>query len=370
MSSNLSNTTAISTTGPSLQGQARVDLVKNDFDAVVWQKGYEVLVERAMKCPCRNEPNASGLPSCRNCGGNGWLFYNKTSTRMVLQSMNLDTKYKEWSEERMGTVKITALTELDLGYHDKITLVNAQVIDSQVLFVKDYNEGLGTPDLRTKTVHDILEVKDLFLLVDPKEPLVRLNQGSDFTIDATHKNVIKFDAKYVDRENMTVSIRYKYNPSFYVLEFMRELMSTQQVDKATGQDVVKQLPIHAMARRTHYVLNEENSTGTYLHDNSYASACAIKTGLPNVPSAPRVVTQAVGSITIGWDDPSTAETNFIIQRKIGVGGAYQQVAIVAANTTSHIDTNVTATNQYFYRIATVENGKQSPWSGEIGVVAV
>ena len=370
MSSNLGSNAPSTTSSPNLAGLPRVDLVKNDFDGIVYQKGYTVTIEKALKCPCRNVQEAAPLPSCRNCAGSGWMFYNKLVTKMVLQSMNMDTKFKTWSEEKMGVVKISAMSELELGYMDKVTIVDAEVVDSQVLFAKDYNEGYSDKKLRAKTIYDINSILDVFFFEGSDKPLMLLTEGVDFTINTQQRNIIELDPKFNKYEHPTISIRYRHNPTFYILEFMRELMSTQKVDKTTGSDQTIVLPVHAMGRRAHYVLNEENSSGTYLFDNSYSSKCAIMKGYPLKPTAPFVSSRVAGSVTIGWTDPSSAETNFIVQRRVGESGTFAQVDVLPANTTTYTDTNVSTGSKYYYRIALMEGGKQSPWSDLIGVSAV
>jgi len=130
MADNQTGNQIIQQTPPNTQGKTRVDLDKSDFDALVWQKGYDVYVDKAMKCPCRNTPDSQALSNCRNCGGSGWIFFNRKETRMVLQSMNANNRYQEWSEEKLGTVRITSLNKEQLTYMDRITIKNGYSISN------------------------------------------------------------------------------------------------------------------------------------------------------------------------------------------------------------------------------------------------
>ena len=88
-------------TPPNTVGQPSVQLVKNDFDVAIEKKGYRVYHDKASKCPCASKNGGAPQSNCKNCGGSGWFYINRTRTRMVVQSMNINTTNKEWSEERM-----------------------------------------------------------------------------------------------------------------------------------------------------------------------------------------------------------------------------------------------------------------------------
>lgn len=275
MSSNSKPKTVIQQTPPSLQGKARVDLNKSDFDALVEQKGYDVYIDKALKCPCRTKTTSHSISSCRNCGGSGWVFLNRYQSRVVLQSMNMDTKYKDWSEERLGTAKATFRKEEEVSFMDRITLINAIVPYNEILHPTNVNqeENLGETLLIGKVKFDISTIEYIFTFTDSNQPLTILVEDQDFTIDVNQPNILIFDNKYSQIEDFTVSIRYKHHPSFHVIDLVRDVMVTQMIDKTTGSDVSVYMPIHAVCRRSNYVLDEENISNTYLFDNSFNVSC-------------------------------------------------------------------------------------------------
>ena len=76
---------------------ASPEFIRSEFDSAVYLKGYEVILEKALRCPC-NAPDApfSGLPELF------WyrLFYiNPTNTHALITGINGDNSYKRWSEE-------------------------------------------------------------------------------------------------------------------------------------------------------------------------------------------------------------------------------------------------------------------------------
>lgn len=263
----LSNTSYIAATPVNTQGKARVDLVKSDFDAVVWQKGYSVFLDRAIKCPCRNVSDNQGLSSCKNCGGSGWVFINRKATRMVIQSMNKDTQFKEWSVEKLGTARITSLNEDKLAYMDRITITSAISTTSQILHFKQHEDSV----YRAMSIYPIKSVIDAFIFKDPSQLLLKAEQGVDFTI--VGGNWIEL-APIHNVQNATISLRYEHNPMYHVIDLNRDIMTTKKLEG--GKDVNKNLPISAIAKSAHYVLDEQNFNGDFLLDNSYQEGCDVK----------------------------------------------------------------------------------------------
>jgi len=73
---------------------------------------------------------------------------------------------------------------------------------------------------------------------------------------------------------------------------------------------------------------------------------------PNAPSNLTATTEASTPVRIrlNWQDNSTNETGFKIERKVGSTGTYGQIAAVGANATTWADTTVSAGQTYCYRV--------------------
>ena len=238
-----------------------VDINKSELDGVVWNKGLDVVHETALQCACKSK-NTNYLSSCKNCGSTGWVFINPKKTKMVMHSMNLNTQFKEWSEERLGTASITALDTIELAFMDRITVSKGNSVFSESLFYRQ-----ADTDLFFYTVYDIKEIMYIALFDGVDNPFKRLILDMDYTFE---KNVIRLDNKYYDAlktdQDLSITIRYKHSPQFHVIDIPRDIfISTIRYDN--NKNV--QLPIHAIGRRSHYVLTAENLSGTRLVDNSY-----------------------------------------------------------------------------------------------------
>jgi len=253
-------TQVITQPAPDLNQKSNIKLIQSDFDAAVFQRGYKVFHDKMIKCPCKVKQGGDNLSSCRNCGGTSWVLVNRFETRMVLQSMNLDTKYKEWSEERLGTVNITALERDRLAHMDRIILIDGESVHNQVIYPQKFKNTLFA-----FTFYDIKSVIDLFLFVSDTDSLVRLTETTDFTFE---KNRVLLSSTFKSIDNLTLSVRYIHSPQFHILDIPRELIQSD-IDGVNKETLLGDFPVNAIGRRSHYVLDSQNLTDDYLNDNSY-----------------------------------------------------------------------------------------------------
>jgi alpha-tubulin suppressor-like RCC1 family protein len=69
-------------------------------------------------------------------------------------------------------------------------------------------------------------------------------------------------------------------------------------------------------------------------------------------------------INLFWSNNSPDETGFTVERKIGVGDTYAQLANPTADTTFYPDATVTPGNTYYYRVKAYNTFISSPYSNE------
>lgn len=250
---------AIVQSAPSLGIAPNAFFKKELFDNVIWAHGYDVIIERALKCPCKSQ-KADNLSSCRNCGGSGWVFLNKVKTKAVLKSMNMNTQFKDWTEVNMGNVSISVRDVDRIGFMDRITVLCSESIHTQTVFPKQYkNIVFSFLD------YPPIEVEDCFMFYKSDEKLVLLKEGDDFTIT---ENKIILDKKFNDVEDISISMRYTHPSQFHVIDLPRDIM-VASVRTQQGQNVKAQMPISAIGRRAHYILDAQNFNNNLILDNSY-----------------------------------------------------------------------------------------------------
>jgi len=250
----------INKTAPEMYRFPRQDFVKEDFNSLIYQKGYELYHEKAIRCSCKIK-GMDNLSSCKNCGGSGWVFLNKVKTRMVLQRMNIETKFKEWSEEKMGTVSVSCNDTDSIAFMDKLTLVDGESVHSQNIYPVLYNDKLFS-----YTNYYIKEITDCYLFIDPNQKLKRLKENDDFTFE---NNVFYLNGKYYKEDGLRLSIRYKHLLTFHVIDSSRDVMRSFVINEDSGKDEPLAFPLHGIARRAHYVIDYEKFNSNYIFSNDY-----------------------------------------------------------------------------------------------------
>lgn len=238
----------------------RQDFEISDFDALILQKGNDVFHERAIVCPCKIK-GGDIKPDCQNCAGTGWVFLDKVKTRMLLSSMNVETKYKEWSEEKMGTVSISCMSKDQISFMDRVTIDQDDSIHTQIIYPQLYKKQLFA-----YTTYIILETLDVFLFLDTNKKLKRLKVGDDFSFSG---NVFILNDKYYkDEVNLRVSIRYRNSVSYHVIDLTRDIRTTFIRNQQTGREEAIRMPLHGIGKRAHYILDADRFSTITLFDNS------------------------------------------------------------------------------------------------------
>lgn len=237
-------------------GIVRVDFWNPDFDALVDNKGYDVIWEKAVPCPCSKRQQPESI--CRNCQGTGWVFINPLQIKAVGQSINKTTKYKEWSQELLGTAAFTVRSEYHLNFMDKLTIINSSSPQSENLLVFE----LGG-ELLARTIYDIQTVREIYKYSGAISKLSLLSEDQ-FGIQG---NFIKFvQNSLVPGDSITVT--YMHQVVYYVLDLNHDIRNTITLDTLSREQPLS-LPIAAIVRRAHNVLDSPNYTGDNLLDNSY-----------------------------------------------------------------------------------------------------
>jgi hypothetical protein len=83
------------------------------------------------------------------------------------------------------------------------------------------------------------------------------------------------------------------------------------------------------------------------------------------PSGLRASTFSPTRLDLSWQDNSTTESGFSLERKTGAGGTYAPVATLPTNTTTFSDNTVAADTTYFYRVQALQSGLVSAFSNEV-----
>lgn len=242
---------------PSSAVNPRVGWRVDDFEKLIQSQGYDVYIDRAMRCPCVDKATGQALSTCKNCLGRGWFFVDRTETRIIAQHMDSRKRYLDWSEVNAGTASMTTKGSDKLGFMDRIILLQLQEFYSEIIRPTMYDgELLAYP------VYEPLNITNMFLYVGDYTKLEPIPEAM-YTVD---RNKIVFDKSIlevvpVDNVNqnspsVSISVRYSHYPVYHVIDVNRELMRVRE-SKLCGYDdeTLTQMPINVLARKAHFIFN-------------------------------------------------------------------------------------------------------------------
>lgn len=228
-----------------------------NYNYRVWEHGYEVYVDKSMYCPCRDK-NGSPLNTCQNCGGTGTFFFNRKETKMLIQAINSDFKFRPYSMEEVGMIKISTMNVDRLSYGDRVMMKNIQSLLSETVHLFKKNGKLYG-----RFSYEIIDIEEVFLFKSEAEPLIRLT-SDDLTIT---ENIVEFPFEYASLLEPTAAIRYNHRPAFHVVDIARENV---YLKAGTNEIPTKRerLPLLYIAKRAHKI-EEKINIGVSQIDNSY-----------------------------------------------------------------------------------------------------
>lgn len=239
--------TAQTTPPESTEHQVRFEPQR--FNSLIHDKGYDVFIDRAFRCPCAVANSGQALTSCNNCLGRGWLFTNRIETRLVVQGIKADVKYENWSKTTAGTAKITARAVDKLAFMDRIILTEVEGYYNEILRTNEDKDG----NVVIYTEYPIIEIETLFLFDGDKKPLKRLIENEDYTVEEESK--IKLIVSKYPGKNYTLSIRYRHYMTYHIIDMNRDIMKVRTRGCVEPDETQKEMPISGIARKAHYLFD-------------------------------------------------------------------------------------------------------------------
>lgn len=239
------------------------------FEGLIYNNGYDVYIEKAMRCPCVDKATGQGLATCKNCLGRGWFFVDKRQTKVVSQSMANLKRNSDIGEINRGIARITSRASDKLAFMDKLIFLELIAYYTEILRPVVYED-----ELIAYPIYEPLEVTNMYLFINDG---VKLQPISSELYNISGNKII-FDKKIIDyveatdvnqkQPDISISIRYSYHPVYHIIDVNRELMKVKGRDGCTFSDEkLKSMPINALARKAHYIFDQQ-SFGRELIDNT------------------------------------------------------------------------------------------------------
>lgn len=245
-------------------GVPRTSFVKNNFDSLLWNMGYDIIYYHAVECPCKREGSVN-LVDCQNCLGLGWVFINPLQTKAIITSINKNTEYKYWSPEFKGTVAATLRDIERLAYMDKLVLKDKTSILSEIRPVRE-----SGAQKFIFTSYPVDSISSIFLFSSSTTALIKLTTAQ-YSISTSNPYVVKLDAGiiYPAGFNDVVSIDYEHKIQYNVIDIPHDVRDSTKINTNGKNEIVK-LPIQAICQKSHYITGESPKyDGTGIKDNSF-----------------------------------------------------------------------------------------------------
>jgi hypothetical protein len=256
-------TNIITTAAPNIGYVANPQFDLNEFESAVWNKGYEVILENALRCPCHALD--APLPDCQNCFGSGYFYINPTKTKALTTSLNQTNRYSKWSEELLGTIEITVndVNKSNLSYMDRVTIKKEYSYFSENLVIRNFNGNTFV-----FTTYKPVDIVSIHLFNSPTEKLIKI-PSNEYNINPDNPYCIIFTGDISDK--VIASVYYKHEPEYHVIDLPHMIRASWVTNKDTGAEERIRLPLQAIARLSHLLATARpnfDGSGIITNDNT------------------------------------------------------------------------------------------------------
>lgn len=216
----------------------RADLRPEIFDNAVNQKGYRVIWEQALFCPCITPESGQPAYECPACYGKGYMYIRPQQIRALVTSINGRKDQHRIGLDEVGGAYLTPPSSHNVGFRDRFTFIDFTAKFSQIV-------TRGLPGEVDKLRYNCLKVIALFTV--EKE----YHYGVDFKLTEDNMsiewlgNAPETDERY--------SILYDMRPVYIAMNPIHELRGTYTNLKAHGMEKFQQLPKQFQIRREDFV---------------------------------------------------------------------------------------------------------------------
>jgi len=239
---------ATATVTPAEPAEFQVRFETQRFNALVFDKGYDVWLDRAYRCPCAVKGAGQALPSCNNCLGIGWIFTDRSETRVAIQGIKADVKYENWTKTTSGTARITARATDKLAFMDRIILKDVEGYYNEIIRVREIaGQKIGFFE------YPIIEIEDIFLFDSDKTPLKKLVKDTDYTIEKESKIILS--ASISSKPEPVISARYRHHMTYHIIDMNRDITKVREKGCLMPEEVLKEMPVAGLARKAHYLFD-------------------------------------------------------------------------------------------------------------------
>jgi len=225
--------------------QVRADLKPELFDSAILQKGYTVIWEQGMFCPCIDMRSGQPDYACPECGGKGYAYFGAKETKALVTSISGNKDQDHIGLNEQGSAYLTPLSTDMVGFRDKFTFVDFDIKFSEVI-------------ARSETALDRLDYQALKVIM-VKSLHKEFTEGFDYLVTNDGKDIEWINPSALQPKER-YSILYTTKPVYIAIGPIHDLRGTYTMAKGGGVESFVRLPSQFHIKRED-LLDETFSAG-------------------------------------------------------------------------------------------------------------
>ena len=241
----------------------RVDFYVDQYDEIILQKGMVALWEESMTCFCLTEDSGQPNFNCTVCNGSGYIYAAPKETRVLTSGLSGKFDLTNIGLVPKGVAYATSLSNVLMGFHDRLTFPDFNSKYSQVI---TFNDGKSNRLYRpAKRIIRCLALEAEYIPEDMPVPEGNIDNTAE-EVQVIPDFKISEDGFYIEWTNIEtwipdgarVSVLYVTSPSYIIDDITHELRATY-VQFKQKTETFKELPKQYSLRREDFAYEQNNN---------------------------------------------------------------------------------------------------------------
>lgn len=217
----------------------RVDLWNTAFDKFVVERGYNVIWEKAINCPCnrstKETTDATDL-NCPLCKNKHFIWVNPTQIKCMMTSLGRDNDLAQDGIYQIGSYKVTTHSSHKIGFYDRLTFTetSAPLTESVTKGVAGGADSLRFPAFLIQL--PIIDIDGLYY-----------TNGPDFTLNASGQVVWNGPSSRQPSTGKAYGINYLTQWRMLSTEYSHDIRATH-VQLGTSSPIFVELARQCICR--------------------------------------------------------------------------------------------------------------------------
>ncbi|VVB53219.1 Uncharacterised protein [uncultured archaeon] len=205
-------------TGGSKFVMPRTDLWPDAFDKFITERGYNVIWERAINCPCNvstKRTDDAGDLNCPLCKNKHFIWVNPTQIVAAMTALGRDSSLEPDGNYQIGSYKVTTHSRNKIGFYDRLTFLETSSPLSESVLKGDAD---GTDSLRFPAFTVDLPIID--------RAGNRYTNGTDFSLSSAGEIVWNGSSHRQPPTGMAYGISYMTQWRMLSTEYSHDVRAT------------------------------------------------------------------------------------------------------------------------------------------------